>query len=104
MGLVVIMSGLVLYRFWPLIRGYLGLPPAEDDAAKEAAASAAKLAAGEGAEDPGVSLTAAQSPGATPVRGMHTHMAPGKKGGAAARAQALAQARKALDGDGPEIN
>ena len=97
-GLVVIMAGLILYRFWPLLKPYIfGADPSsaavagKDTASKDE--SGLMLAGGE---------VAAQSPGggvagSTPVRGMHTHMAPGRKGGAAARANALAQARQALD-------
>lgn len=108
-GLVIIMSGLVVYRFWPILRprlrAALGLPPAEEDVA-----AAAKLAAAAASAPPGLEgAIAEQSPvstvaGSTPVRGLGTHMAPGKKGGAAARAQGLAQARKALEDDDPAVN
>lgn len=113
-GLIIIMGGLVVYRFWPVLRprlrAALGMPPAEEDiaaAAKLAAAEAAAASAPPGEGDQFGALE--QSPastvaGSTPVRGLGTHMAPGKKGGAAARAQGLAQARKALDNDDPAVN
>lgn len=114
-GLVVIMAGLIAYRFWPLLKprlwalmGWPLLPEAPSEGTTVSAeddpsnAGTTKVVPDEFASPGGVS-------GSTPVRGMHTHLAPGKKGGAggrsaAARAEAIAQARSTLDKGTSSLN
>lgn len=93
------MVGLVVYRFWPLlrprIRAALGLASVE----AEVSAVELKLDANsdERLDSPGGGVA-----GSTPLRGGALHMSKGRP--VAERAQTVALARKAQDNDEARIN
>lgn len=107
-GLLVIMAGLIVYRFYTPLSKLLARMCGRSSGGSGHAAllpGGPLGAAGEGVDADGLLAVGAESPssnvgGSTPVRGMHTHVARGKQTSAADKAAAVAAARRKVQEGG----